>query len=157
MKLGRKLRQKSLEAEKAAMEKRIKEELDAVTTTEEAIALQRSPTHTDADKARAQPPCSSAHFNRTTVRIGKGGDTIKAISSETGARVDIAREGNDKGAIQISGTPEQIRAAKKMIQAALKPADITAVAVGADKLSFVIGSCSCPPARPQLKHEHAHA
>ena len=110
MKLGRKLRQKSLEAEKAAMEKRIKEELDAVTTTEEAIALQRSPTHTDADKARAQPPCSSAHFNRTTVRIGKGGDTIKAISSETGARVDIAREGNDKGAIQISGTPEQIRA-----------------------------------------------
>ena len=80
--------------------------------------------------------------------IGKGGATIKAISSETGARLDIAREGNDKGAIQISGTPEQIRAAKKMIQAALKPADITAVAVGADKLSFVIGSCSCPPASP---------
>merc|ERR1712003_266688 len=46
--------------------------------------------------------------------IGARGSTIKKLSADSGAKIDFARKGSDAGC-RLSGTAEQIAAAKKLI------------------------------------------
>ena len=51
--------------------------------------------------------------------IGKGGERIKRIRDESGAKIQIDKEstyGNDEQIINISGTPEQIQMAQHLLQ-----------------------------------------
>ena len=51
--------------------------------------------------------------------IGKGGERIKRIREESGAKIQIDKEstyGNDEQIINISGTPEQIQMAQHLLQ-----------------------------------------
>jgi polyribonucleotide nucleotidyltransferase len=50
--------------------------------------------------------------------IGKGGSAINWIQQATGARIQIAR--GDSGTVTISGTQEQVAAAKSQIQALMQ-------------------------------------
>merc|ERR1711981_1209989 len=47
--------------------------------------------------------------------IGARGATINKLSKESGAKIDFARKGSDAGC-RLSGTAEQIAAAKKLIE-----------------------------------------
>jgi len=53
--------------------------------------------------------------------IGKSGSMINKIESETGARLDISKEGNTEGRVNVSGSAEQVAQAKAMIEAVCKP------------------------------------
>lgn len=51
--------------------------------------------------------------------IGRGGETIKELKKESGARVDIAKEASDNSQdrmVHISGPPECVEYAKKMVE-----------------------------------------
>ncbi|CAE7672886.1 Khsrp [Symbiodinium sp. CCMP2592] len=52
--------------------------------------------------------------------IGRGGETIKDLKKESGARIDIAKEADEEGStdrqVHITGPPECVEFAKKMIE-----------------------------------------
>ncbi|CAE7404088.1 Khsrp, partial [Symbiodinium pilosum] len=52
--------------------------------------------------------------------IGRGGETIKDLKKESGARIDIAKEADEEGCterqVHITGPPECVEFAKKMIE-----------------------------------------
>merc|ERR1719456_2136541 len=52
--------------------------------------------------------------------IGRGGETIKEIKKESGARVDIQKEALEPGSpdrfVHITGPPECVEFAKKMVE-----------------------------------------
>ncbi|VDP14554.1 unnamed protein product [Soboliphyme baturini] len=57
--------------------------------------------------------------NKTGLVIGKGGETIKQIASESGARVELSRDPapNDREKVFIiKGTPQQIHHASHLIR-----------------------------------------
>lgn len=49
--------------------------------------------------------------------IGKGGDTIKRLQRETGAKIDVISDGSDPCPVRVSGSPQAIAAARYMIDA----------------------------------------
>jgi len=55
------------------------------------------------------------------ILIGKGGETIKALSQDTGARIEISKEdrGDNDRAVTISGKPEDIEKASAAIDVVL--------------------------------------
>lgn len=70
--------------------------------------------------------------------IGRGGSTIKSIQAESGAKLDIEK---DSGVVKISGSADQIAAAKVLIKEAVdgpKPEATATIQVG-DKGGTVIG------------------
>ncbi|KAJ3372712.1 hypothetical protein GGF31_001737 [Allomyces arbusculus] len=72
-------------------------------------SLQRRGT----SKMTAEVPCPASCFGAI---IGKGGDTIKALTAETGAAIRVPKGiSTGVGAITISGTPEQVDAATARI------------------------------------------
>uniref|UniRef100_A0A915LTD3 K Homology domain-containing protein n=1 Tax=Meloidogyne javanica TaxID=6303 RepID=A0A915LTD3_MELJA len=49
--------------------------------------------------------------------IGKGGDRINRIRSESGSRIEVGNTyGNDERIITITGTPHQIQSAQYLLQ-----------------------------------------
>lgn len=76
--------------------------------------------------------------------IGRGGATIKFIGAQSGARIDTSRDEGDS-TVTISGTPEQVAAAKALVLQAISGVDITAeatqtVEIGAQGVPLVIGT-----------------
>lgn len=70
--------------------------------------------------------------------IGRGGSTIKSIQAESGAKLDIEK---DSGVVKVSGSADQIAAAKALIAEAVdgpKPEATATIQVG-DKGGTVIG------------------
>ena len=52
--------------------------------------------------------------------IGRGGETIKDLKKESGARIDISKEPDEEGSsdrlVNITGPPECVEYAKKMVE-----------------------------------------
>merc|ERR1712187_789750 len=48
--------------------------------------------------------------------IGRQGATVNKLQSESGAKIVFARKGSNEAGCRISGTAEQIAAAKKLIE-----------------------------------------
>jgi polyribonucleotide nucleotidyltransferase len=76
--------------------------------------------------------------------IGRGGATIKFIGAQSGARIDTSREEGDSS-VTISGTAEQVAAAKALVLQAISGVDITAeatqtVELGAKGVPLIIGT-----------------
>lgn len=109
----------------------IKEIIDAEATSR---ANQRSDKLNVGDKAPAV--------------IGKGGATIKKISTESGAKVEVDC---DTGTVAVSGTAEQVAAAKKMIHVAIHGEAQETIELGKNGRFLVIGKEGATVKKLQLE------
>merc|ERR1719330_1451606 len=78
-------------------------------------------------RGRGGPPAGAARIavpaSVVGAVIGKGGETIKRLTLETGARIEVSKdavEGAEERSIFLSGPPEAVEQARKLIEALVR-------------------------------------
>jgi far upstream element-binding protein len=115
----------------------VEDERVTVTGSAEAVEAAVRAVHAVLDQAEENsdgPPDMTIDPDSTGMVVGKGGSMIKQIEQESGAKVQIDRDGS----IRLSGDDEQVEAAREQIEKLLASAPVI-VEVEEGRMGGVIG------------------